>query len=140
MNAWARYFAGVAPGAYDRRPMWLMGEMSMRTGGFFCPLMPKCNELPGKNPDPNHWYICPVSEIVNPDGSHHCPTTRILDPNLRDAGTHSTNYNSDWGDADHMGLWQNCAILEMTKSQQAEKCALDTIGQNPYMLMKTDGF
>jgi hypothetical protein len=129
-NTYSSYFAGKIPGATDRRPLSMMTEVSMRTGGFMCPLMPKCNELAGKNNDANVWYECPVGDPNN----LACPVTRRLKDSARNPA------GNEWGDGNHTGLWQNCSVLEQSSREQARTCTLNTIGQAPYMLVEAAPF
>jgi len=97
------------PGYVFRRVNGVLGKMSFETGGIFCPVMDPC---PSPGAGQSAYY----------DDDNDASTPEVLRSSLRQEGQ-----------------MQTCAVQNLTKAQQAAKCAVDTLGRNPYVLVEEAG-
>ncbi|RIL10426.1 MAG: hypothetical protein DCC75_04365 [Proteobacteria bacterium] len=121
-----------------KRPTMVLGALAMYSGGYMCPLMPKCdgsNNSPGFNPM-DGAVDCASQTGAAPGGS--CPSGT----NSCSNGCYQRNPDDPCGpcilkDAHRVPDQPiTCSLEDLSMTEQAAKCVSQTLGSNPYILVE----
>ena len=93
-----------------RQPHKIMAELAAKTGGFYCPIMELCDDLPCGDPSGAYYD--------DPDDNDD---TCVLRPELRTA------------------TYQTCAVKQLSLGAQAASCVEQILTGSRYMLVEPAG-
>lgn len=134
---WAFQKGPFDPEATFYESISLLGNLSLSTGGIFCPLTDRC-----QNSDPTLPGYCSASPL------YHCPSPwEELDASNNVVGTPGTGVICR--DPSDNALFprvlnetcrgdntvQDCATLDLSKSEQAVQCVEQAVAGNPFILV-----
>jgi hypothetical protein len=116
------FLEGNGTGTEFRRPIAVLAELALETGGIFCPLMPQCDAL----------GICDAGCTGHPtpsedtcSGSNCCYVWQEDQQECRLASAHYSGVGNE----------QRCSTVGLDPGAQAARCVTQAIGGSPYILV-----
>lgn len=108
------------PSFLFRTPIGLMADLSIKSGGVYCPLMPVCGTSGKQPPGGICDSCCGGGTCCYEDHDADSSTPCKLKPAYRPAGYYSM---------------QKCSLYHLDEGEQAAKCVTDFLGGSPYVLV-----